>query len=129
MSAVIAVTFLTVFSSCKKQDAAPEPVPSATITITSPAAGDVFRFGDTTKITANISCNVKMHGCDVAVVNISTGDTLFQADDHAHEMTLNVNQYWCCNLSSTADLRLYISTALNHDGLEVVETVDFKVAP
>jgi hypothetical protein len=129
IAAVITTTFTTVFSSCGKDGTTtdPEATPSATITITSPAIGQTYRLGDTAHIVATIEGNVKMHGYHAVIVNTATGDTVYKAEEHTHEMKLNVEQHWCCSLSSSADLRLYISSALNHDDLEVVKTVDLKV--
>lgn len=131
IAAVIAATFTALVSSCQKDGtkAEPEVTPTASITIASPTANQVYRLGDTMHIVATVEGNVKLHGYDVAIVNTSSGDTIYKADGHAHETTLTVDEHWCCTLSSAADLRLYISSALNHDGLEVVKAIDFTVAP
>ena len=128
LAAMITATSLAILSSCKKETTTTDPVPSATITIASPYANQIYRLGDTMYIVATIEGNVKMHGYDVVIVKTASGDTVYRTDEHTHEMKLNVNKTWCCNVSSVTDLRLYISSALNHDGLAVVKSVDFKTA-
>ncbi len=127
---MISASFVVIITSCKKDGttADPEAAPSAEITIASPTGNQIYQLGDTMHIIATIEGNVKMHGYAVAVINTTSGDTVFQADNHGHETELHVEEQWCCNLSSATDLRLYISSALNHDGLEAVKTVDFKAA-
>ena len=123
---------LLAFVSCRKSDTSkvmPEPTPTATITIASPTTDQTFRLGDIMNISAVIEGNVKLHGYHLAIVNTATGDTVFKADDHTHALTLNVAADWQCDVSSSSDLKLFISSALNHDGLEVVKTVSFKAAP
>ncbi len=130
ISSFIAILFLSV-TSCKKSEtteASPDPTPTATISLASPAADQVFKYGDLMHIAATIEGNVKMHGYHLAIINTANGDTVHKADDHTHAYTLNIQQDWQCNVTSSSDLKLYISSALNHDGLEVVKTVTFKAA-
>ena len=131
MMGVIAIS-IVVISSCKKNDdktITATATPSATIAISSPTATSIYKHGDTMHISAVINGDVKLHGYKVAVVDIVTGDTVFHADSHTHATTLNVEEKWLCACTSETDLRLYISSAIDHDGLEVVKTMDLKAIP
>ena len=131
MMGVIAIS-IVVISSCKKSDdktITPGTTPSATIAINSPTAANIYKHGDTMYISAVITGDVKLHGYKVAVVDVVTGDTAFHADSHTHATMLNVEEEWVCTCTSETDLRLYISSAIDHDGLEVVKTMDLKAIP
>lgn len=132
MMGVIAVAIVITISSCKKSDdkaTTPNTTPSATIAISSPTATSVYKHGDTMYVSAVIIGDVKLHGYKVTVEDIVTGDTVFHADSHTHATTLNVEEKWVCTCTSETDLRLYISSAIDHDGPEFVKTMDFKAIP
>lgn len=119
---------LTALHSCKKSEDA-GTAPSAVINISSPSLNQEYHNGDTVKIAATINGTTTLHGCDITIVNMTTGDSVFQAAQHAHAAVLHVDATWEASVSSAADLRLIVSCAVNHDGLEVVRSVDFKAHP
>jgi hypothetical protein len=63
----------------------------------------------------------------MAIVDRQSGDSVFKVSSHEHAAKLDIKQQWVNSLEARADLRLYISSAINHDGLQAVKTVDFSV--
>lgn len=128
IAVIIGTAFAFLISACKKDAANPTVTPAATISIISPTANQVYHVGDTMHIQATIEGNVKMHGYEIAIVDLATGDTVYTTEDHSHQSTLNVDAHWCCMMPAGTNLRVSVSSALNHDGLEVVKTVDVNTA-
>jgi hypothetical protein len=123
--ASLALAFVVGLVACRKSDNS-VVAPSATITIVSPGTSEDFQPGDTINIQATITANATLHGYHIAIVNRETGDSVFHASSHEHASTLTVNEQWVNDLGGAADLRLYISSAINHDGLEAAESIDFS---
>jgi hypothetical protein len=118
-------SLLLLIGSCTK-DTRTVVIPSATIAVVSPFANQVYKAGDTVVIAGTITGDVTLHGYHVAIVNQLTGDTVFHAFSHEHAARLAFNEHWVNALPGAADLRVYISSAINHDGLVTVKSVDFR---
>jgi hypothetical protein len=119
------VCALSAVAACQKSEDT-QPAPAATIQIAAPFANQSYAPGDTVTIKGFISGNTTLHGYHIAIVDRQTGDSVFQAASHAHGLVLEIKEQWVNQLTSATDLRLYISSAINHDGLEAVKTVDFS---
>jgi hypothetical protein len=113
-------------ASCKKNDHT-NAVPSATIEIAAPFTNQEYQSGDTVAILGTITGTVTLHGYSMVIVDRQSGDSVFMASSHEHAMKLDVKQQWVNGLSNAAHFRLYVSTAINHDGLQTIKTVDFTV--
>ena len=112
---------------CRKKENH-HPSPRATITITKPSAGQLFRAGDTVVVEAEIRSETTLHGYKLAITN-SRGDTVFAADDHAHAAVLNINRYWVNTHKTPDDLNVTINTEIDHDGNTVSKEVMIRVEP
>lgn len=112
------------FFACKKDDHH-NMTPEGSIMIHSPETGSKYQTGDTVHIHATLRANMQLHGYNVYIFN-STGDTLFQKSEHAHENELEVHEKWV-NTSAVANLRLLITTALDHHGNNLKKEQVFNI--
>lgn len=117
----LSTTFLiavTTLLSCRKDNTTTKSEHeklSATINIASPYANQVFKFGDTVKIVADIYAETKMHGCNAIILN-QEGDTLFSANAHEHGSSIRLEKEWINNTITTNTLTLKLICIMDHDG-------------
>lgn len=117
----LSITFLVATAtllSCRKDNTtikSEHEKLSATINITSPYANQVFKYGDTVKIVADIHAETKMHGCNAIILN-QEGDTLFSANAHEHGTSIRLEEEWINNVATTGMLTLKLICIMDHDG-------------
>mgnify|MGYP003577770192 CR=1 FL=1 len=117
----LSTTFLiavTTLLSCRKDNTTTKPEHeklSATINIMSPYPNQVFKYGDTVKIVADVFAETKMHGCNAIILN-QRGDTLFSANAHEHGSSIRLEKEWINNIVTTNTLTLKLICFMDHDG-------------
>jgi hypothetical protein len=113
-------------ASCKKEDHNHHvSTASGTITVSSPQEQQSFAAGSTINITAKLSANLYLHGYKLSLVTVE-GDTVFTKEEHVHSNEILINEHWKDTLSTPADLKLTITSALNHEGNNLQTWVLFK---
>jgi len=122
----IVLLITALFSCSKKSDVA--PTPTATFTISQPMLNQTYQAGDTVRVQGKVTCQSNLHGYHLMILN-SSSDTLFHAHAHTHATELALDEMWVNNQASQQDLRVIISCAVNHDGLEAVKEIPIKTLP
>jgi hypothetical protein len=123
--AALALLAPIAFASCKKEDKDHHMTASGTITVSSPQEQQSFAAGSIINITAKLSANVHLHGYKLSLVTVE-GDTVLSKEEHVHSNEILINEQWTDTLSAPADLKLTITSALNHEGNNLERSVLFK---
>ena len=125
---IIILTVLSTITaaSCKKSDS-PEPADMAMMTILQPTLNASYQSGDSVFIKGNITAAANLHGYNVTILD--QADTVFAVHNATHAALLSVNEVWVCSTPDTANLKLIVSSAINHEGDEVKKEISIKVHP
>lgn len=115
------------FGACTKSESVTPP--AAALTVAAPVPHQVYHFGDTMHVRADVSFELNLHGSKVLILRNATGDTLLQAADHTHATQLTVSQWWVDTLAAPEELTVIVSSTINHEGAEVSRTVPVQVQP
>jgi hypothetical protein len=122
-----AVALVLSFSSCKDDEH--EHGNTAVITFTSPAANSTYHQGDTVHVTGSAIGQEELHGYELYILNKTSGDTVFTADEHAHGDTVQIHHEWVVNVAAASDMELGITVTLDHDNNTQTEKVGFHCMP
>lgn len=101
----------------------------ATLTILNPEEGQLSHKDDVVNIKAIATNNEVLHGWSLYLYNKTTLDTLFQENDHAHNVELSIEVPWANTLEGEADIELGVRVTVDHDGAELFKKVTFKSLP
>ncbi len=130
--AFLAITAAAVlsFAACKEEADDHLPANTAVITITSPAENDTISVGDTLSIEGTAIGEEELHGYDLYILKKTSGDTVFTADDHAHNDTVDIHHHWeGVDTTATGALELNIIFTVDHDNNTQTEKVNFHCVP
>jgi hypothetical protein len=121
---LLTLFLLVLASSCHKKEE-DNHTPTATITLSNPLPDQISHKGDTMHITGAIVGTATLHGYTAFILNTKTTDTLLKWDSDDHSKTIQINKDWIDTLEADADLTLYLSSTLNHDGLKAEKQITF----
>ena len=122
----IAGLFSLSFFSCNKSDNA-QPS-GAKLTISEPVMDQTYRLGDTVHIRGMASNETSLHGTHVVILN-SNGDSLFHAHNHTHAVEIMIDESWVNTITAADDLKVIVSSPVNHEGEEVKKEITIKALP
>lgn len=126
ITGILALGVTTIFS-CKKDDDV-QPTETAKLTITSPTMHQTYHTGDTVRIAGTATNETNLHGYRIAILN-SSNDTLFNAEDHVHSISLDINESWVDTVTMAQELKVIVSAEINHDGDEIKKEIPIMVQP
>jgi len=107
-----------------------EPEINAKITIDSPKSGTTYMEGDTVNIHVMIETEGEIHGYEVRLTNVSTGEDVLAHEAHEHDNSMiHYSESWVNNFSGHSDMALTVKVLIDHDGSEVSEKVSFHCHP
>jgi hypothetical protein len=122
------------FSSCSKNESADpdesEPLPVATLQISSPVQDAVYNNGDSVSIKATAISTASIHGYDLAIRDTKdTTKSLYFIHIHDHNDTININEKWKSAVATTlpANLQAEITLYIDHEGHTQKTKVGFRV--
>lgn len=101
----------------------------ATLSIITPEEGQVFHTDDVVEIKAIASNKEALHGWSLYLYNKTTADTIYQKDDHVHNVELSIEDAWTNNVEEEADIELGVTVTVDHDGTVLFKKVVFKNLP
>jgi hypothetical protein len=129
-TSLVAILTLAAFSSCKKESETPEEtIVKATIDVEDPLADFTYEQGDTVHIHFGITCANEMHGYEAMLINLTSGDTAWDAHLHDHGQSYHVENFWVNNVTEHSDMRLKVIAILDHEENQTVKQVDFHCHP
>ena len=102
------------FSSCQEEEE-PHHENSATVTVESPLDDAEFGYGETVHIHGVAKGEMTLHGYSVKI-ETESGEELFHADKHDHNVELTIEEEWVNNVSETGFVFIAIDVALDHEG-------------
>lgn len=117
--------FLVIISSCKKEASTKQDI---SIDIISPLPNQVFKFGDTVKVIANVNSTEELHGYSLIIKKLGGGQVKNNYD-HEHGTSLTINKFWVSNITTTTEMIADITVELDHDGSTTTKSVLFKCIP
>jgi len=132
LKSVILVSFIGVaLAACNKHAGdVDEPIPTATITITNPTDGAVYKNGDSIRIQGLAIASANMHGYEVSIKNAAdTSVVYFSQHIHDHNDTLQINQAWQDTLTTATKLQVQVLVVLDHDGHTASKTASATTSP
>src|SRR5437868_7045300 len=103
---------LIAFDSCSRTNEE-DFLPKATITISSPVSGSVYKLGDTISVLASCIGEGQLHGYEVSIKREGADETLFFQHHHEHAPSLQVLEQWKNTVSGSADLVVEVSAILD----------------
>ena len=107
-----------------------EPEITAKITIDSPESGTTYMGGDTINMHVMIETQGEIHGYEVHLTNVSTGEEVLTYEAHEHDQSMiHYSESWVNNVSGHSDMSLVVTVLIDHDGNEVSESVNFHCHP
>lgn len=126
--ALFSLACTTMFIACSKHAGdVDEPIPSATLTFSSPTEGGVYHSGDSLRIQGLAIASADMHGYELSVKNAAdTSVVYYNQHIHDHGDTLLINQVWKDTLTTAADLQVEVTLILDHDGHTATKSVGIK---
>lgn len=126
---LLATLLLCGLAACqKKSDPSTDPA-SVTMTITSPAEGQLYHSGDTVMIHAEVRSPGEMHGYEVSITDSATGAVVLDSDQHLHSDYFSIDQTFVPPAATSAVYRLKLEAELDHNGTEAEKTVRFRLEP
>lgn len=124
---LVGVILVIALVACKKKT---EETPvTASINIEEPLVGDTIMFGDTVHIHADVTGSAELHGYQLTVKNLTTQSELYFNQIYTHAASYMVHDHWVNNVTDTANVRLTIDVAKDHDGNHEIKTVDIVALP
>jgi hypothetical protein len=130
-SAFLLLLSLTVVS-CRDDDDdnAVEPIPTATITITSPTEGAMVMANDSLTISGTIAGEQTIHGYTIYVRKKADNSVLFNKEVHDHKANITINQKWGVGaVTGHTELELEVVATLDHEGHTTSKKVNFHGMP
>lgn len=113
---ILFITIILFTISCQKKDStSPDPA-KVSIGISSPTKGQVFRIGDTVKMTATVSYLSELHGYEIKITDSATGNVLFDADEHVHDDHFDIAQTFVYADTVAATMKLELTVEIDHNG-------------
>jgi hypothetical protein len=123
---LLAFSVIIAVSSCKDDPV----VATATINITSLAAGATIEQGDTVHIAGTITTDGELHGYEIYLRNKTAGTDVFTVDEHVHGTTLTFDEHWVNNVTAHSEMELEVVAVLSHEGdVTVSKKVNFHCHP
>ncbi len=125
-----AILAIAALSSCKKEDeTTEETVVKASIEIEEPIAALTYESGDTVHIHVGITCANEMHGYEAYLINLTSGDTTWDAHLHDHSTSYHFEDFWVNNVTEHSDMRFKVVAILDHEENQTVKSIDFHCHP
>jgi len=124
IAAAVILATLSLYA-CRKGDDAP---PAATLILTSPVLSQNYKTGDVIHITGTAAYVANLHGYHTCILN-AHGDTLFEADNHIHAAQITIDESWVDTVANSQQLKVLVSSQINHDGDEVKKEVIVTTVP
>lgn len=109
------VLIIVLLSSCQKDNNVPAQPDKVKMNITSPTAGRQYKKGDTLHINADVSYISQLHGYEVKIIDIASGDVIYDAEGHVHGASVNIDERWVDTLSVAKTLKVQIAAIIDHD--------------
>lgn len=122
VSCLIIVSVLLI-NSCKKTEN--ESSGKATITIVSPSADDMDKYGSTINISGKVESPDGIHGYRIVIRKKSDNAVQLDTSEHAHGYSIDFNQNWTNNVPGNNDMELEVFGTLGHDGSTVSKKIIF----
>jgi hypothetical protein len=104
-----------------------EPIPVATITISSPSAGAVYTNGSEVTVKARAISTADIHGFDLAIRKAGDTANIYFVHIHDHNDTININEKWTSQLPAPSNMEVEITAYLDHQLHTKKEKVSFRV--
>lgn len=115
----------TNYSEKAKKDDGSCVYPEAQLSISEPTTNKVYHLGDVVHIQGSASHYEQLHGWSLYILNKTTGDTVYTAEDHAHATTIEIHSSWVNNVSVDSDMELSVTVIVDHDGAVITDKVNF----
>ena len=123
------VVVCTLLCACQKNDnSAPDPS-KVTISIQSPAAGQLYRSGDSIRITATVTYPSELHGYEVKVTDSATGLILYDDAEHVHDNHFSIQDIWVNTGTKSSVMKLELIADLDHNGTIAEQSFNFNYQP
>ncbi|XZF13152.1 MbnP family protein [Chitinophagaceae bacterium MMS25-I14] len=119
---IFAFSILFIASCQKKDDTTPDPS-KVTITVLNPQDQQTISHGDTLHIDANITYPSELHGYEIQLTNTTTGEVLFDDDEHVHDDHFTIADMWVDTLNAPVTLQLKITVEIDHNGNEATKVI------
>jgi len=129
MKSIIPIFLIILCCACQKKSSAPPDPGKVTITITSPTQGSIYRAMDTIAIVADVAYTDEMHGYEVKVTDSATGDILYDKAEHTHTDHFAIAEKWQPGIAKELTLKLTITAAVDHSGVDARKVLTFKLKP
>lgn len=122
VSCLIILSVLLINSCKKTEDESPE---KATITIASPSANDMIKYGSTVNISGKIESPDGIHGYRIVIRKKSDNAVQLDTSEHAHGYSIDFNQNWTNYVQGHNDMELEVFGILGHDGSTASKKIIF----
>lgn len=110
------VPLLLLSMGCQKSRNS-EPKPSEVkMIVNSPRNGQTFGKGDTISILANVEYSGQLHGCEVKIIDTTSGFIFYDGAQHIHSEKFVINEKWLNELTSPASLKVAVIAYIDHNG-------------
>jgi hypothetical protein len=104
------------------------PVTAATITITSPEAGDTVANGKTVHLLATITGKATLHGYDLSLVS-NDESVVFYKHGHVHNSVVTIDTSWVSNVTEVSEMAIRVAAVVDHDGNAVGKMTEYIAVP
>lgn len=125
-SGAFALLVTTLFSCSKDETTVPET--GVAFAISRPTLNQSYQPGDTVRVQGTITYTSSLHGYSVVILN-NDGDSLFRSGSHVHASTLQLDESWVNTQNSAQNLKVVISSSINHEGSKAVKEIPIRVQP
>lgn len=98
------------------------------IVFASPTDGQTFSIGDTIDVKATLTSATEapLHGYEVRIRDLSDESEVFEAEEHTHGATIDIDESWVVTVSDTR-LEIEVVSVNDHDGNTDRRTIEVRV--
>ncbi len=128
ISITIFIAIMAGLLSCQKKEEVPLQPDEVKIVVTTPQEGQIYKWGDTVFIRGNISYTGQLHGY-IARITDEQGAILYEGEGHTHGSNLPVNEQWVNMVNKASQLRLELTTVIDHNENKKTVNVAFSSQP
>jgi hypothetical protein len=114
---IVLIISILFFVACKKEPKKPEKI-TVDIQLLSPSINDTIFAGDTLNVQGKIISNQEIHGYSVKIRNQNTNMLVLDQGYHEHDKEITFSESWKNNVQAISTLKINVTVAINHDGLE-----------